>query len=77
MSLPQRGPRRKLGCHKPLNFLLKVLYTGMQWKELPIATGTDGKADEKKLDLSVLHGAGANTVAQKRGDKIGYSGHKH
>jgi hypothetical protein len=33
-------------------------------------------ADQHQLDLSVLHGAGTNTVAQKGGDGIGYSGHK-
>src|SRR5918992_780185 len=30
-----------------------------------------------QLDLSILHGDGTNTVAQKGGDGIGYSGHKH
>jgi hypothetical protein len=30
-----------------------------------------------RLDLSVLHGDGTNTVAKKGGDGIGYSGHKH
>ena len=34
-------------------------------------------ADQHQLDLSVLHGDGTNTVAQKGGDGIGYSGHKH
>ena len=32
-------------------------------------------AAAKKLDLSVLHGDGTNTVA--KGDGIGYSGSKH
>ncbi len=32
---------------------------------------------EMKLDVSVLHGDGTNTVAKKGGDGIGYSGHKH
>lgn len=36
LSLPKRGPQCKIGYHKPFNYLLKVLYTGMQWKELPI-----------------------------------------
>ncbi len=30
-----------------------------------------------KLDLSMLHGDGTNTVAKKGGDGVGYSGHKH
>ena len=34
-------------------------------------------ADQKHLDLSVLHGDGTNTVAKKGGDGLGYSGYKH
>ena len=97
LSLPKRGPECKIGYHKAFNYILKVLYTGMQWKELPIEKGPDGKSaihytviyklfarwaddgslkkafvaavkhlsDEKKLDLSLLHGDGSNTVAKK------------
>ena len=97
LSLPKRGPRCKIGYHKPFNYLLKVLYTGMQWKELPLENGPKGKAElhytgvfklfarwakdgsleraflasvtqldaAKKLDLSLLHGDGSNTVAKK------------
>lgn len=97
LSLPQRGPDCKIGYHKAFNYILKVLYTGMQWKELPIEKGPDGIAeihytgiyklfarwaddgslekafiasvkhlsDENKLDLSLLHGDGSNTVAKK------------
>ena len=97
LSLPQRGPDCKIGYHKAFNYLLKVLYTGMQWKELPIEKGPDGAAEihytgiynlfarwaddgslekafiasvkhlsaEQKLDLSLLHGDGSNTVAKK------------
>jgi hypothetical protein len=45
LSLPKRGPQCKLGYHKPFNSMLKVLYTGMQWKELPIEKGPEGKAE--------------------------------
>ena len=97
LSLPQRGPDCKIGYHKAFNYILKVLYTGMQWKELPIEKGPDGKAEihytgiyklfarwaddgslekafiasvkhlsaEQKLDLTLLHGDGSNTVAKK------------
>lgn len=97
LSLPQRGPQCKIGYHKPFNYILKILYTGMQWKELPIDPGPEGKAelhytgvcklfarwaedgslkrafmasvkhldDAQKLDLSLLHGDGSNTVAKK------------
>ncbi len=43
--MPQRGPDCKIGYHKAFNYILKVLYTGMQWKELPIEKGPDGKAE--------------------------------
>src|SRR5713226_1963066 len=101
LSLPRRGPQCKIGYHKPFNYILKVLYTGMQWKELPITAGPEGKAElhytgvfklfarwaedgslerafiasvkhlnaAKKLDLSLLHGDGSNTVAKKGGTK--------
>jgi transposase len=97
LSLPKRGPRCKLGYHKPFNYILKVLYTGMQWKELPIDQGPEGNVEIhytgifklfarwaedgsleqafiasvksleecQRLDLSVLHGDGSNTVAKK------------
>ena len=45
LSLPKRGPQCKIGYHKPFNYILKVLYTGMQWKELPIEKGAEGKAE--------------------------------
>jgi transposase len=35
--MPKRGPKCQIGYHKLFNDILKVLYTGMQWKELPIA----------------------------------------
>jgi transposase len=43
LSMPKRGPRCKLGYHRVFNLILWVLYTGMQWKCLPVPTDTDGK----------------------------------
>jgi hypothetical protein len=37
LSMPKRGLKCQIGYHKLFNYILKVLYTGMQWKELPIA----------------------------------------
>ena len=102
LSLPRRGPQCKLGYHKPFNYILTAPYTGMQWKEVPIEKGAEGKAglhytgifrlfarwaedgsleraflasvnpldDAHKLDLSLLHGGGSNTVAKKGGTKL-------
>lgn len=36
LSMPQRGPECKIGYHRAFNLMLKVLYTGCQWKEMPI-----------------------------------------
>ena len=97
LSMPKRGPKCKLGYYRVFNLILWVLYTGMQWKCVPIPQDTNGKlaihyttiykvfakwaddgslwqafvasvrhlAVEKQLDLSVLHGDGTNTVAEK------------
>jgi transposase len=44
LSRPKRGPRCKLDYHRLFNFILWVLYTGMQWKCLPIPTDAQGKS---------------------------------
>jgi transposase len=43
LSMPKRGPRCKLGYHRVFNLILWVLYTGMQWKCLPVPTDAYGK----------------------------------
>jgi transposase len=43
LSMPKRGPKCKLGYHRVFNLILWVLYTGMQWKCLPIPQDADGK----------------------------------
>jgi transposase len=43
LSLPKRGPKCKVGYHRVFNFILWVLYTGMQWKCLPIPQDPNGK----------------------------------
>jgi len=40
--MPKRGPRCKLGYHRLFNLILWVLYTGMQWKCLPVPKALDG-----------------------------------
>src|ERR1043166_3691635 len=43
LSMPKRGPKCKLGYHRVCNLILWVLYTGMQWKSLPIPQDAQGK----------------------------------
>lgn len=37
-----RGPQPKLDLHKIFNYILKLLYLGCQWKELPIEKDANG-----------------------------------
>ena len=43
LSMPKRGPKCKLGYYRVFNLILWVLYTGMQWKCLPIPQDAQGK----------------------------------
>ncbi len=43
LSMPKRGPKCTLGYHRVFNRILWVLYTGMQWKCLPIPHDAQGK----------------------------------
>jgi transposase len=45
LSMPKRGPKCKLGYHRLFNLILWVLYTGMQWKCLPIPKGPNGQSE--------------------------------
>src|SRR5436190_21709601 len=42
LSMPKRGPKCKLGYYRVFNLILRVLYTGMQWKGLPVPTDANG-----------------------------------
>jgi len=43
LSMPKRGPKCKLGYYRVFNLILWVLYTGMQWKCLPVPRDPEGK----------------------------------
>src|SRR5215831_10269573 len=43
LSMPKRGPKCKLGYHRLFNLILRVLYTGMQWKCLPVPKDAHGR----------------------------------
>ncbi len=45
LTMPKRGPRCKLGYYRVFNLILWVLYTGMQWKCLPVPKDGDGHAE--------------------------------
>ena len=43
LSMPKRGSKCKLGYYLVFSLILRVLYTGMQWKCLPIPQDAHGK----------------------------------
>src|SRR3989441_6698329 len=43
LSMPKRGPKCKLGYYRVFNLIVWVLYTGMQWKCLPVPQDAQGK----------------------------------
>jgi len=103
-----RGPATKLGWHTIFNYILRLLYLGCQWKELPIAKDRQGRPEihytriyrafrrwqadgcfdaifegsvfrlgqDDRLDITVIHGDGTTTAANKGGDNLSFSGHK-
>jgi transposase len=61
LSLPQRGPKCRIGYHRAFNLILKVLYTGCQWKEMPIEIDpVTGKAVIHHTVLFKLYGRWAD-----------------
>src|SRR5499433_885508 len=42
LSMSKRGPKCKLGYYRVFNLILWILYTGMQWKCLPVPTDAHG-----------------------------------
>ncbi|MEP0984027.1 hypothetical protein [Leptolyngbya sp. FACHB-17] len=45
LHLGSRGPQTKLSLHAIFNYILKLLYLGCQWKELPIEKDKDGQPE--------------------------------
>lgn len=45
LHIGSRGPQPKLSLHTIFNYILKLLYLGCQWKELPIAKDEDGQPE--------------------------------
>ncbi len=45
LPIGSRGPQPKLSLHVIFNYILKLLYLGCQWQELPIAVDQDGQPE--------------------------------
>jgi len=49
LHIGSRGPQPKLSLHAIFNYILKLLYLGCQWKELPIKENSDGQPEVSQL----------------------------
>ena len=45
LTVGSRGPAPKLSLHALFNYILKLLYLGCQWKELPIEKDDEGRRE--------------------------------
>src|SRR6202049_4788154 len=45
LTVGSRGPAPKLSLHALFNYILKLLYLGSQWKELPIEKDLNGRRE--------------------------------
>lgn len=45
LKMGQRGPAPRICAYKYFHYMLYILYTGCQWKMLPIDPGPDGKPE--------------------------------
>ena len=45
LTVGRRGPALKLSLHTLFNYILKLLYLGCQWKELPIERDDEGRRE--------------------------------
>src|ERR1700712_1018923 len=45
LSIGSRGPAPKLGLLKIFNYILRLLFLGCQWKELPIDKDSEGRPE--------------------------------
>jgi transposase len=52
LSIGSRGPAPKLSLYKIFNYVLKILYLGCQWKELPIRKDGEGHPETHYTRIS-------------------------
>ena len=66
LSMPRRGPKCKLGYHRVFNLILWVLYTGMQWKCLPVRGTGDATAAIHDTTIYMVFADGPMTARSIR-----------
>ncbi len=67
LPIGSRGPQPKLSLHAIFNYILKLLYLGCQWKELPIETD---KAGQPEIHYTRIYAAFRRYEAQGCFDAI-------
>ena len=51
LTVGRRGPAPKLSLHALFNYILKLLYLGCQWKELPIEKDATGRREIQDIRI--------------------------
>lgn len=54
LTIAKRGFVSKIPLYKIFNYILKILYTGCQWKEIPIEVKKDNP-NEKEISYSAVY----------------------
>ncbi|MEA5599293.1 hypothetical protein, partial [Rivularia sp. UHCC 0363] len=67
LHIGSRGPQPKLSLHAIFNYILKLLYLGCQWKELPIEKN---KAGQPEIHYTRIYAAFRRYEAQGCFDAI-------
>jgi hypothetical protein len=62
LSVGSRGPAPKLSLYKIFNYVLKILYLGCQWKELPIDKDGEGHPETHYAHLPHLAAMGGQQL---------------
>ena len=75
LTVGKRGPESKLSLYRSLGYILKFLYIGCQWKELPIEKDESGRPE---IHYTRIYSVFRRWESDKKGgENIGYSGHNH
>jgi hypothetical protein len=64
LSVGSRGPAPKLSLHTLFNYILKLLYLGCQWKELPIKKDKQGREEIHYTGVSIFKGTSADASSR-------------
>ena len=64
LTVGRRGPAPKLSLHALFNYILKLLYPGCQWKELPIGKDATGRREIHHIRMANVSPLGGGWLFQ-------------